>query len=149
MLTRKFGLLVLVLICALLISPGWLSGSNSPRADSPAVLFNSLVSPSADPDPRDETSIAVNPQDDQIIVGASKVIIGGGTAGHGATRIAYYYSSDGGRTWGTGLLTLETPEKAWGRASDPSVAVATDGTFYLCTLMLDNSNFDSGVYVFK
>jgi hypothetical protein len=47
------------------------------------------------------------------------------------------------------LLGLETPQKVWGRASDPSVAADLDGNFYICALMLDNSNFDTSVYVFK
>ena len=93
--------------------------------------------------------MAVSPIDDRIIVGASKVILGGGTFGRGDTRVSYYFSSDGGHSWGTGLLGLETPEKAWGRATYPTVASDLDGNFYLCVLMLDNSSFDSGVYVFR
>ncbi|MEK6304489.1 MAG: hypothetical protein AABO41_27695 [Acidobacteriota bacterium] len=114
------------------------------------TLFELPVIPSLDnTDPRDETSIAVSPKNDQIIVGASKLIDGGGTAGRGNTRVAYYYSSNAGQTWGNSVLTLETPEKTWGRASDPSVAADLEGNFYLCALMLDNTNFDSSVYVFK
>src|SRR5262249_47303880 len=56
---------------------------------------------------------------------------------------------NGGHSWGTGQIGLETPEKTWGRVTDPSVAADLDGNFYLCVLMLDNSSFDSGVYVFK
>jgi hypothetical protein len=90
-------------------------------------------------DPRDETSIAVSAKNDQIIVGASKLIDGGGNNSRGNTRVAYYYSSDGGRTWGNSVLALETPQKTWGRASDPSVISDLDGNFYLCALMLDSS----------
>jgi hypothetical protein len=80
----------------------------------------------------------------------SKDIVGGGDPQvRGITRVAYYFSSDGGHTWGNDLLGLDTPEKTWGRASDPSVAADLDGNFYICTLMLDNSNFDTSVYVFK
>ncbi len=123
--------------------------SFSSAQDAPTV-FELAASPVADPDPRDEPSIAVSPTNDQIIVGASKVILGGGGGtGGGDTRISYYYSSDGGHTWGSNLLTLETPQKTWGRASDPSIAADLNGNFYLCALMLDNSNFDTGVYVFK
>jgi len=108
------------------------------------------VSPAADPDPRDETSIAESPLDDRVLVGASKVIAGGAT-GNGVSRVAYYYSSDAGQTWGTGLLPLETPQKVWNRASDPSVIADADGNFFVCVLMLDESSgtFDSGVYLFK
>jgi hypothetical protein len=126
-----------------IVSPAMVAG--------PTSLFELPVIPSLETlDPRDETSIAVSPQNEQIIVGASKVIVGG-ASGHGATRVAYYFSSNGGRTWGNGVLPLETTEKTWGRASDPSVAADLDGNFYLCALMLDDSTgtFDSGVYVFK
>ena len=124
---------------------------NSAAAVGPSASFELPVIPSLESvDPRNETAIAVSPQNDQIIVGASKVIVGG-ASGRGDTRVAYYFSTNGGRDWGNGVLTLETAEKTWGRASDPSVAVDLDGNFYLCALMLDNSNgtFDSSVYVFK
>ena len=49
-----------------------------------------------DPDPADETSIAVSALDPQVIVGASKKILGGASPNQGTTRIVYYYSSDGG-----------------------------------------------------
>jgi hypothetical protein len=116
--------------------------------DAITATLDLPVSPSADPDPRNETTIAVSPVNSQIIVGASKVIVGGGNGVTGNTRIAVYHSSDGGRTWATSLLSLETPQKSWGRAASPSVAVDANGIFYLCTLLLDNSTFDSGVYVF-
>jgi hypothetical protein len=141
-------LLVLIAICLLgsaRLSSDWLTRANGPS------LSEVMVSPISDPDPRDETSIAVSPKNDQVIVGASKVIQGGATAaiGHGHTLVAYYFSSDGGSTWGNGLIGLDTPQKTWGRESDPSVAADLDGNFYLCVLMLDNSSFDTGVYVFK
>ena len=110
---------------------------------------NVRVSPAADLDPRYETSIAVNPADERNIVGVSKVILGGGIDGAGTSRVAYYYSFDGGLTWATGLLTLETRERTFGLASDPSVACDANGTFYVCALMLDNQSRASGVYIFK
>jgi hypothetical protein len=142
------GLLVLIGTCLLgsaSFSSDWMT-----RADSPTVT-EVVVSSISDPDPRDETPIAVSPKNDQVIVGASKVIQGGGTAanGQGRTLVAYYFSSDGGSTWGNGLIGLDTPQKTWGRESDPSVAADLDGNFYLCVLMLDNLSFDTGVYVFK
>jgi hypothetical protein len=116
----------------------------------PAAAIDIAVSPADDPDPRNETSIAVSLLDERIIVGASKVIVGGGgVSGRGDTRVTYYFSSDGGNTWGSGFVGLETREKTWGRVTDPSVASDLEGNFYLCVLMLDNSSFDSGVYVFK
>ncbi len=116
---------------------------------SVSATLDLLVSPAADPDPRNETAIAVSPMNPQIIVGASKVIVGGGNGVTGNTHVAFYNSSDGGRTWATTLLSLETPQKTWGRAASPSIAVDSNGIFYLCATLLDNTNFDSGVYVFS
>jgi hypothetical protein len=120
----------------------------SAKLEGPTFAIEMTVTTSG-PDPRNETSIAVSTKSDQVIVGTSKLIDGGGSSPRGNTRVAYYYSSDGGRTWGTNVLGLETPQKTWGRASDPSVVSDLDGNFYLCALMLDNSSFDSSVYVFK
>jgi len=114
-----------------------------------SVLSEVRVSPASDPDPRNEPALAVSPINPQFIVGASRVITGGGNGVVGNTRVAYYSSSDGGRTWATTLLTLETPQKTWGRCSDPYVIVDTNGVFYLLVLLLDNSNFDSGIYLFS
>ena len=141
-------IVVVILMITVLIAPAFF-GNRSTRADEGMSLFETNVMPGSDPDPRNETSLAVSSQSDLVLVGASKVILGGGTAGRGDTRVAYYYSSDGGRSWGTGLLGLETTEKTWGRATHPSLASDLNGNFYLCVLMLDNSNFDSGLYVFK
>ena len=141
-------IVISILMVAVLIGPASYDAFLT-KADGGTSLLEVTASPIADPDPRDETSIAVSPLNDQVIVGASKVIVGGGTAGRGDTRVSYYFSSDGGRSWGTGLVGLETPEKTWGRAAYPSVASDLDGNFYLGVLMLDNASFDLGVYVFK
>lgn len=146
----RLALTVLLLSCLIRLNPPGSANLLLPEANGPSLALDLPVSSADDPDPRDETSIAVSPGNDQIIVGVSKVIVGGGDPQvRGITRVAYYFSSDGGRTWGTSLLGLETPQKAWGRASDPSVAADLDGNFYICALMLDNSNFDTSVYVFK
>jgi len=145
----KFVALSLLISISLLASASlsnrWLS-----RADAPTVK-EIAASPLSDPDPHDETSIAISPKNDQVIVGASKVIQGGATldTGRGNTRVEYYFSSDGGSTWGSGIIGLETPQKTWGRETDPSVAADLDGNFYICVLALDNSSFDTGVYVYK
>src|SRR6266404_841198 len=143
-------LIVLLLSCSIRLNPPGSANVLPTEADGPRVVLDLPASPAGDPDPRDETSIAVSPINDQMIVGVSKDIVGGGDPQvRGVTRVAYYFSSDGGRTWGNNLLGLETPQKVWGRASDPSVAADLNGNFYICALMLDNSNFDTSVYVFK
>jgi len=141
-----------VLSIAQLWAAGMASGLGV-LASGPTSSFEVPVIPSLEnPDPRDETSITVSPQNDQLIVGASKITVGGGgAAGKGDTRVAYYFSSNGGHTWGNGLLTLETPQKVWCRASSPSVAADLNGNFYLCVLMRDecSGTRDSGIYIFK
>jgi hypothetical protein len=141
---------VIIIIGFLAVGSSWLAPA--PQAQL-AFTLDLRVSPASDQDPRNETSVAVNPLNDQIIVGASKVILGG-ASGVGTTRISFYSSSDGGLNWSTSLLGItdgiQTPQKTWPRSSDPSVASDTDGNFYLMALMLDNPpSSDTGVYVFK
>lgn len=83
-------ILSLILVGSALVAPAGLYGLNSPRAQGPSS-FEVTVSPTADLDPRNETSIAVSAKNDQVIVGASKVIPGGGTAGRGDNLVAYYF----------------------------------------------------------
>src|SRR6185295_189465 len=85
------------------------------------------VTQAIDPDPHDETSIAVSAVDPLVIVGASKEILGGSSQIAGTARVSYYYSSDGGTSWGTGLLGLDTPQKVFSRATRASVAADADG----------------------
>jgi hypothetical protein len=146
----RLALIVLLLSCSIQLNSPGSANLLMAELNGPNLTLDLPASPADDPDPRDETSIAVSPRSDQIIVGVSKDIVGGGDPQvRGITRVAYYFSSDGGHTWGNGLLGLETPQKVWGRASDPSVAADLDGNFYICALLLDNSNFDTSVYVFK
>src|ERR1044072_9201563 len=90
--------------------------------ESPIVTDAPVIS-AIQSDPRNEPSIAVSPVNEQIIVGASKFFDSTDQpVGRTNTRIAYYYSADGGRNWGTGVLSLETPQKIWSRTSAPSIA---------------------------
>lgn len=149
---KRFALIIMLSFCCLAVAPSWLA--TAPMAQVGFTL-DLRVSPASDQDPRNETSIAVSPINDQIIVGASKVIVGGASElKEGTTQIAYYSSSDGGQNWNTSLLGnavgIETPQKVWPRASHPAVASDTDGNFYLMTLTLDNPpSLDNGVYIFK
>lgn len=143
---------VLILLLVSLIGTCPTGAANRPVVliDEPPKVSETPVISAIQTDARNETSIAVSRVNDQIIVGASKLLDSTDQpAGRTNTRIAYYYSSDGGQTWGTGLLGMETPQKVWGRASDPSVASDLNGNFYIGALMLDNTNFDSSVYIFK
>ena len=122
--------------------------SHMARMQSAPTVTDLPVISSPQADPRNETAIAVSRANPQVIVGASKWI-DGGASGSGNSRVAYYFSSDGGHTWGNGVLPLETPQKTWSRAVNASIASDLTGNFYLCVLMLDNSNFDTGIYIFK
>src|ERR1041384_686483 len=145
----RITLVVLLLSGLVRLNPPGSANLFFANPSEPLVTLDLAASPVVDPDPRDETSIAVSLRDERFIVGVSKVIIGGGTVSQGETRVAYYSSSDGGRTWTTGIIGLETPQKTWSRMSDPSVASDLDGNFYLCVLVRDNASFDSGVYIFE
>jgi hypothetical protein len=139
---RELAVIALLLALSAMVIP-------SAPARLQTFVLDLPASPENDPDPRNETSLAVSAVNERIICGASKVMVGGGTSPSGITRVAYYFSSDGGRSWGDGLLGLETPQKIWQRATDPSIASDVDGNFYLCVLMFDVTSFDTGVYVFK
>ncbi|MEW6128409.1 MAG: sialidase family protein [Acidobacteriota bacterium] len=143
---KKIAIIFVSVFIALNFIP--VTGFKSSLAQtSPVISNNILVSPSANADPHDETSIVVSPLNEQILVGASKVIVGG-SSGSGSTQVKYYFSSDGGQTWGSNLLNLETPQKTWEKASDPVLAVDTNGTFHLCVLLFDITSFDSGIYIY-
>jgi hypothetical protein len=144
----RVALVLLFTFCVLAISPLGLLIALPAQHQNITITIDVPISSSVDPDPRNETSIAVSPLDERVIVGASKVILGGGTTPVGETRVAYYFSSDGGRSWGRGLLGLETPQKVWSRATDPAMAADLNGNFYLSVLMLDSASFDTGVYIF-
>src|SRR5215510_3163449 len=144
----------IVLVGSGVLALGPLSNPTRVAADTPSPLADLRVSPAVDPDPHDEPSFAISPIDNRIMVAASKVIVGGSTDPiRSPSRIAYYYTSDGGTTWTVGgLVTLETPQTNYQLASDPTVAADTDGNFYLCVLMGSGSSsgkFDNGIYVFK
>ncbi len=150
MLVFRRSALILTLIFFVAIFPT--AGAYRPALlfEDPPIVTDMPVISSIQADPRNETSIAVSPVNDQLIVGASKFFDSTDQpAGRTNTRIAYYYSSDGGQHWGAGVLNLETPQKVWTRASAPSVAADLNGNFYLCVLMLDSLSFDTGIYLFK
>src|SRR5215472_9601400 len=91
------------IICGLFIVSMLPPDLSTIRMDGQPSSFELSISPSSDLDPYNGTSIAVSPKNDQIIVGASKVAVGGGgPTQRGITQISYYYSSDGGRAWGSG-----------------------------------------------
>ncbi len=81
----------------------------------------------AQPDPRSESSISVNPLDASKIIAASNNIGGNGAQ-------AQYYSTDGGVTWGQTTLSLTLGD---GFQSDPTADWTSDGTAWSVTIGID------------
>ncbi|HVG21619.1 MAG TPA: hypothetical protein VNI02_21465, partial [Blastocatellia bacterium] len=104
----KTALMLLLSSCLLAVGTPGAANRSAAKLEGPTFAIETPVTASG-PDPRNETSVAVSTKNDQIIVGASKLIEGGGSSPRGNTRVAYYYSSDGGRTWGGSVLSLVTP----------------------------------------
>lgn len=93
--------------------------------------------------PAAETTLAVNPLDPMNLVGGAKDFTLGedGSCGKYNVWSGVYWSRDGGRTWGNGLLpghpkdTRRTPLSDYACGSDPVVAFAPDGVAYYVSLM--------------
>jgi hypothetical protein len=83
----------------------------------------------AQPDPRSESSISINPWDTAKIIAASNNIGGNGAQ-------AEYYSTDGGATWGQTTLQLVGIDAFH---SDPTVDWTSDGTAWSVTIGIDSS----------
>lgn len=150
MLIVRASIIALLVLCLTGVCPSGSANRSRVLFVDPPVVTDASVISAIQSEPRNETSIAVSRTNDQIIVGASKWFDGTDQpAGRVNARVAYYYSSDGGRTWGTTVLGLETPQRLWGRAASASVVSDLNGNFYLGVLMRDNASFDSGVYVYK
>jgi hypothetical protein len=145
---RRLGLFLSVIaLQPALIALSYQSGT----ALTPSA--NTLVSPSINPDPHDEPSIAISQVNSNIIVAASNVIAGGAANPFsGTNQVAYYFSSDGGATWGAGLLSLQAPEETFAIASHPFVASDSQGNFYVAALLNQGAGSgtgDAGIYVFE
>lgn len=67
---------------------------------------------------QNETTVAINPANPNWIVG------GGNDARLGRYTAAYYFSKDGGQTWGDGVA----PYQQYSTQADPTVAYCADGT---------------------
>ncbi len=70
---------------------------------------------------QNEPFIAINPLDpENLVVGANEGSLG-------ATRVAFYRSTDGGRTWRAGQIRQP---RGFVSGSDPGLAVDANGSFY-------------------
>jgi hypothetical protein len=89
---------------------------------------------------QNETTIISNPLNPYNLVGGCNDYRNGEVDG------GYYYSFDGGRTWGDGTLSGWPNLDAQG---DPAVTCDADGNFYFSVISFDRQSPDNGVYVCK
>lgn len=150
MLIARSVIITVLMVCLTGICS--LSSANRAKVlfeDAPVVTEAPLL-PDIQAEPRNEPSVAVSRTNPRVIVATSKWFdTTDQPAGRANNRIVYYYSSDGGHTWTTNTLGLETPQRTWSRATSAIVVSDLDGNFYLSVAMRDNSSFDSGVYILK
>jgi hypothetical protein len=102
-----------------------------------AISRDQLPSPgAAEPDTEQEPSIAVDPNDPNVVVA---VFQEGRYPDIAAVDDGYATSQDGGRTWIRGNLPHLTQAVGgeFERASDPVVAFGPDGSVYVTTIALD------------
>ncbi|MEW5807232.1 MAG: sialidase family protein [Acidobacteriota bacterium] len=86
---------------------------------------------------QNETSIDYNPVDHLNLVG------GANDYRNGEVDAGYYYSKDGGATWGDGTI-VETTFEAQG---DPAVAFCANGYVYYSFISFNRSSDDNGLFV--
>ncbi|MBD3233672.1 MAG: T9SS type A sorting domain-containing protein [candidate division Zixibacteria bacterium] len=89
---------------------------------------------------QNETSIARNPLNPYNLVGGANDYRNGEVDG------GFYYTFDGGQTWGDGTLCCWPQLDAQG---DPAVTCDADGNFYFAVISFDRNTPDNGIYVSK
>lgn len=103
--------------------------------------------------PQNETSIAVNPVDPRnLAAGANDYRFVNPASGRNEGSGGYYYSFDGGKTWGNGFLpglargNPDAPGPFDG-VGDPVVAFDTGGTAYYANIAFNRDGPENGVFV--
>src|SRR5215831_18769016 len=101
-----------------------LKGNSGPAATSKQLSVSPNVDVSNEDTPQSETSITVNPNNPQVLVGGSNEIF--------RLPMRGYFSSDGGKSWGAVDLPLPPAATTNGTdfGSDPGVAFDTRGNVY-------------------
>ena len=105
------------------------------------------------PTPQNETSIAVNPSDDQNLVGgANDYRLYQPTENRYDGAGGFYQSTDGGKTWSAGFLPGLVSNNTAGSgpydtAGDPSISAGPDNTFWYSNLAFNRGDSASGVGV--
>ncbi|MCP4634232.1 MAG: T9SS type A sorting domain-containing protein [candidate division Zixibacteria bacterium] len=89
---------------------------------------------------QNETTIISNPINPFNLVGGSNDYRNGEVDG------GFYYTFDGGQTWGDGTLCCWPDLDAQG---DPAVTCDAEGNFYFAVISFDRGSPDNGIYVSK
>lgn len=159
---RRFYLIGLLLLCILLAGitflpdrgkayaatpssydqPTWwakyqalLKGNSGSAATSKPLSVGPNVDVSNEDGPQSETSITVNPNNSNALVGGSNEIF--------RLPMRGYFSSDGGKNWGAVDLPLPAPATTNGTdfGSDPGVAFDTRGNVYYSYIVVFFNRF--------
>ena len=159
---RRFYLIGLLLLCILLAGitflpdrgkayaatpssydqPTWwakyqalLKGNSGSAATSKPLSVGPNVDVSNEDGPQSETSITVNPNNSNALVGGSNEIF--------RLPMRGYFSSDGGKNWGAVDLPLPSPATTNGTdfGSDPGVAFDTRGNVYYSYIVVFFNRF--------
>lgn len=115
-----------------------LNGNSSSGATSNPLSVGTNVDVSNEDGPQSETSITVNPNNPDMLVGGSNEIF--------RLPMRGYFSSDGGNSWGAVDLPLPPPATTNGTdfGSDPGVAFDTSGNvYYSYIVVFFNRSFTS------
>lgn len=98
------------------------------------------------PETQAEPYLAIDPENDaRLLAGYQE----GRFTDGGARALTYAWSRNGGRTWTEALVPGLTHASggAFEKASDPWVAFGTGGRAYFCSLLLNETSPENGIYV--
>lgn len=152
---------VVLLSPVLLLAPG-LGRSEEPAEATPEGAAANAANAAYPPNvqvttangPANEVHIAVNPTNPLNLIAGAKDYTLGASTDCGVTRVwaGYYWSLDGGQSWGNGLMPgypggPPSPLTGYGCSSDPVVAFDGDGNAYYFGLALTPGHAVSALWL--